>query len=485
MAAVNPTADPPPLPPNFPLPAVHQALEPYLAPPSSTLQTRHLISTHLQSLISSPRVASASGNDLEFSRFLDHELSFHPSPHRDYLTALRAHSAARAEYNHLSSELTPEPELEPNQQKDDETDAAQEWKADYLIVQQLKLHEDRLKVLREGLSTLAESPALRPLHKAYEGPDPPLIPAELQPGVIGGNSSSGGFKKSDQLAEEKILELQIRIAATKLRAKKEKKRAKAAEERARRNGITGEAAKRRGLMATQIELNNWLEEKLKSLSLEDSEIMSKGESPKKQRVPREPEITPEQMKEKIDRAYEEYLESRQNLLSLMTPIPTPGPLKTEPSPEDIKAMLSRRLYVPEPVPKPSMLAVIEAAEKVAPLKAAQKSTLAARNFFTSELRRAAIVEDDDEELRKDEADRMFTQMERESIVKLDHALQSLEAAKGVIKEVEELTGAPKEKRGIPVRSRGRTKVTEEDQAGSGGGIWAGLKGDVGVIGDGI
>ncbi|TGZ81840.1 hypothetical protein EX30DRAFT_340265 [Ascodesmis nigricans] len=480
--AASSSPDAPPLPPSFPLPAVHSILAPYLAPPSNALHLRHIITAHLRSLSSSPRITSSSGTPTEFDRFLDYELSQTPSPHRDYLTALRNYSQARAEYNAISSSLTPEPDPEPGEADPDIDPNSDDWRKDYLTVLQLRRHYARLQLLREGVNALSSAPSSRSLKEIYTGPPPRDLPEELQRNRT--TTSSTSPTSAESSSDPTIRELEKRIITLSTQLTHETALLNAAKQRSQSRPPPSEATKLRALQSVQIALTQWLEEKLSIEGPSSGDIASPHISSPQINSKNDTRATPATISNNIAQTYSLYLSSRKELLSLLSPLSTPPPLSTAPPKEELKETLAHRLDITPPPPRPTTLAVVEAAEKVRPLKHTLKSTMGVRNYLTSEVLKREVEEDvrEKREQEAEEGERKWRDEEEAAMARFVEAKRELEVANALVGEVETLANGEKKKRAIPVRGasgKGRVEDVREE------GVWTGLRGDVGVIGDGI
>lgn len=461
----------PPLPTNFPLPAVHKDLSPYIRPPSQTHQTRLLLSSHLASLTSQPRITSASGSNDEFTRFLDLELGRHAGIRRQYLTALRENAQARREHAAAVAALNT-PDDSDSDSEQEETDAA--WKADYLQTLQMRRQLSRLSVLREGVAALANSAAEHDLGAAYTHPAPE-IPDEL---TTAGRKAAGGQEKVE-VDDSLVLQLKKEIITTSESGFRELPR--------RREG----GGRVKALEAVHAELMGWLE---KALSVPEA-----AETAGKQKR----QTTGEEVVQGVDAAYAAYLDSRTELLALLAgrdENPPPLPDEDEEHAETTRDLLNHhRLDVTPPLPAPQVLRVLAAAEHLLPLAHTQKSLLAAQNQHSSAVsgRRAkgadvfadgggVSVEDPVSAAQGvgETVVRAMAVAEKAAEGHVKSAKERLEEAKKVADEVEVLCCGERKRRAIPVRGGGGGGRGEEGEEGQKG-VWAGLGGGVGVIGDGI
>ncbi|KAA8895109.1 hypothetical protein FN846DRAFT_354280 [Sphaerosporella brunnea] len=482
----------PPLPPSFPLPAVHKELSPFINPPAVTHTTRSTLSSHLHSLSQQPRISNASGSTDEFTRFLDLELSRQPGVRREYLAALRAHAEAKKEHAAavaaLHSASSSEAEDGDSAEESDEEEGGDGWRHAYLEVLRIRRQINRLTVLREGVAALAGSTIERPpqgLVGAYPHP-PPKVPDELRPTQKTGEMLAAGQEGESEA--ELVLRLQKRIvsAGEQLAAQA----AKVKEIRERQASQEGEGDRVLALRAVQAELLAWLERALSVPATDEGRGEGGvGGSPKKAAKGLDDVV------EAIEAAYEQYLAARTELLVLVkdnNAVPTPLPGEQEERAEETRQLLAGRLDVAPPLPAPQVLRVLSAAEHLVPLVKTQKALLAAQNHHATSIatQKAELAdlfpgaEDIGEaaKARGQEVVKTVAMAEKTAWGHVLSAQQKIEEAKKVANEVDELCGkkAPPKKRAIPVRGQ---KQAQEEEVPRG--IWGGLGGGVGVIGDGI
>lgn len=481
------SADPPPLPASFPLPAVHTELSRHIAPPPTTHFTRTLLATHLAALAAQPRITAAVGTPDEFSRFLDLELGrtsgvrrAHLTAHRDLAIARKEHAAARAALN---------AELATSEEDEEEADQDPAWMRPYMDVHRIRRKLERLAILRGGLSMLAEMKGVGgKLAAAYphRGPE---VPDEV---AAGGAREEGA---GDGGAEEAlVLELEKRIVGAAERVRVD---AAMVEEL---RGLAGEGDRARGLRAVNDALVGWCHH-----MMEFGEEEAVGESPGRRRdsfmvAPAKKSV--DQMMAEIDEAYTAYLAARRDLLSILASREAnPVPLAADDAAraEEARVLMAHRLDVAPPKPAPQVLRVLAAAEHLLPLARTQKALLAAQNHHSTSIARkraafsdkfsdgggVAAGEDPVEVARRrgGEVVQVVDAAEKEARVCVKAAKGSFEEIGVVAEEVEELCeGAgrkrEKAKKAIPVKA-GKVEVEPER------GIWGKLGGGVGVIGDGI
>jgi hypothetical protein len=455
----------------FPLPAVQASLAPFIATPSSVHQTRALLTSHLSSLSTQPRITHASGSTDEFTRFLDLELSRTPGVRRDYLLALREHAAAKREHAAALAALHSASSSEDEESESEEEEEGAGWKRDYLQVLRVRRQVNRLSVLREGVAALADSSIERPPHGiqgAYPLP-PPKVPEELRPAAKTEVNAEG--------REVLVLRLQKRIVEAGEMLERETERVRELRERGREEGD-----RRVALGKVQEELLAWLEKALAvpAAEEEDGDVLEKG------RV--------KDVVKDIDAAYHRYLYARTELLELLRDVNTvPAPLPGEDleRAEESRQLLAGRLDVAPPLPPPQVLRVLAAAEHLVPLVKTQKALLAAQNHHSNavarkreELAQVFPGKEDVVETAKrrgQEVVRTLALAEKEAWASVVAGGQRLEEARKAAGEVEELCAGGKrlpKKKAIPVR-----KQLQEEEPPRG--VWGALGGAVGVIGDGI
>jgi hypothetical protein len=466
------------MPPSFPLPAVHKELSPFIAAPSSVHQTRSLLSSHLHSLSTQPRITSASGSTDEFSRFLDLELSRQPGIRKDYLTALREHAAAKKEHAAALAALHSASSSEDEEDSEGEVEEGEAgWKHAYLEVLRVRRQINRLSVLREGVAVLADSTIERPaqgIQGAYSQA-PPKVPEELRPTAKTGEVAEEGENRA-----ELVLRLQKRIVEAGEQLEIESGRVKALREQ----GGGGDRALALGKV--QEELLAWLEKATEVPAAEEGDVVGQ-EKGKVKDVVRD-----------IDSAYERYLYARTELLGLLRDVnaaPAPLPGEEQERAEATRQLLAGRLDVAPPLPAPQVLRVLAAAEHLVPLVKTQKALLAAQNHHSNAVAKKReemaqlfpgkkdVVEA--AKTRGQEVVRTVALAEKEAWAHVVAGGQKLEEAKKAAVEVDELCAGgkrPQKKKAIPVRgSRAQQQQEEEPPRG----VWGALGGAVGVIGDGI
>jgi hypothetical protein len=446
-----------PLPTGFPLPAVHRDLSPYIRPPSHIHQTRQLLSAHLASLTSQPRITSASGSTDEFTRFLDLELGRGDGVRRQYLTALRAHAQAQREHAAAISAL----QAATASDSDDEDGGdgregldEQAWKESYLRTLRIRRAHNRLLILREGVAALSSTVPERDLKSAYTSPAPEAPPSlTTTHQEVTTNSAD-----SDALRLE--LEKRIVSVASSIGGPPLPKR---------------QGTKMQALQAVLEELSSWLEKKLS--------IPDPGEVGD-QNISGEQNISA-----RILLAYREYLAARKELLMVVGDTDaTPSPLEEE---EDMRPL--GRLDTTPPEAMPVVLRLLAAAEHLMPLVRSQKALLSAGNQFSGAVAKGRgrvadllqdggglAMEDPVNKAREkgEESVRTMAVAEKQARGFTQEARRKLEEARKTAEEVDTLCGKKERRSAIP--TRGGKKEEEESK-----GLWGGLGGNVGVIGDGI
>ncbi|KAI5844337.1 hypothetical protein BZA05DRAFT_174515 [Tricharina praecox] len=495
----------PPLPPSFPLPAVHRELAAYVHPPAETHRTRSLLTTHLHHLAAQPRITSASGSADEFRRFLELELGRHDGVRKNYLAALRENVEAKREYAAAVAALAASEEGDSGgdgEDDDDEEEAGREadgWKQAYVDVLRLRRQVGRLTVLREGVAALADASIERPpggLGGAY-AEKPPEMPEALMPaGKAAEEAGKGGVEAG---CEAVVLAVQRRIVeASEALAEETAKVGKL--------GNGGFGRRMDGLRAVQTELLAWLEKALTHEEVEETtaptaEDIDMEKSSTAAATTTSTKTIAEVLQD-IDAAYAGYLSARTELLEHMTDTlhTTAEPLSSEDAEqsEEIKELLASRLDVSPPLPAPQVLRVLARCEHLLPLVRTQKSLLVAQNWAASSFarRRIELTEllpspDDDVILaankKVEEVNTAMAAAEATAHGYNQHAIEQLRDAKIIAEELDTLcAGGSRKKakrRGIPVRGSGG-KFQQSEEEGPRG-VWAGLGGGVGVIGDGI
>lgn len=470
-----------------PLPAISAALAPYIHPPVETTRIRQLLTAHLASLASQPRVSAASGSTSEFTHFLDLELGRSPSSsaYRSHLTALREHATAKRAF---TAELNSTDYDEPADDEDDDgttrarEDGPGDWKEHYLMALKLRRQHFRLSILREYITELSSSDALPAgaLAGAYPHP-PPAVPDVLTTAAVKHTETLAG-EDEEGGAEAAVLDLQKRLVAAGAELRREEMRVAQAEAR------SGGGNRVEALARTRQALIEFIDAELSQVPAEEQE---EAHSPTKTHEPPH-QRTMDEVLTGISAAYDSYIASRSSLLVLLSAAPAPAPVVTPALPEQQGFV---GLHLPAPTPAPEVLRVLSAAEQLLPLNRAQKALLAAQNYFAAaaDQARKGLAEQfaTDEvisaaEARASQVEKTMRVAQKDAKNKVAEAEKSLEQAKERVKQVEELAVVQRKKKSeIPVKGRRARKeelIVEEE---GGGGLWDGLGGKVGVIGDGI
>ncbi|KAI5786667.1 hypothetical protein FPQ18DRAFT_348077 [Pyronema domesticum] len=446
-----------PLPTGFPLPAVHRDLAPYIRSPSHTHQTRQLLSAHLASLTSQPRITSASGSTDEFTRFLDLELGRGDGVRRQYLTALRAH--AQAQRDHAAAVTVLQAATADDSDDEDGGDSGegqdeQAWKESYLRTLRIRRAHNRLLILREGVAALSSTVPERDLKSAYTSPAPEAPPSltTTHQEVTTNSADSDALRLE---LEKRIVSVASSIGGSPL---------------PKRQGT-----KMQALQAVLEELSSWLEKKLSI-----PEPAEAGD----QNISGEQNISA-----RILLAYREYLAARKELLMVVGDTDaSPPPLEEE---EDMRPL--GRLDTTPPEAMPVVLRLLAAAEHLVPLVRSQKALLSAGNQFSGAVAKGRgrvadllqdggglAMEDPVSKAREkgEESVRTMAVAEKQAQGFTEEARKKLEEARKTAEEVDTLCGKKERRSAIP--TRGGKKEEEEPK-----GLWGGLGGNVGVIGDGI
>ena len=506
----------PPLPPSFPLPAVHRELAAYVHPPAETYRTRSLLTTHLHSLAGQPRITSASGSSDEFRRFLELELGRQDAGVRkQYLSALRENTGAKREYAAAVAALAAAEEPDSSSSGDDdggddsgeggEEQQAERrdggWKRAYVDVLRLRRQAARLTVLREGVAALADAAIERPqggLVGAYTE-KPPEMPEALIP--VGGAAEGADRDGAEGGCEAVVLDVQRRIVEASEAL---------AEETAKlgRLGDGGLGRRMDGLRAVQAELLAWLEKALAhgedatAPADEDLEMEEPPAATAATATAATSTKTTTDVLRDINAAYTGYLTARTELLEHMTgalnAVAEPLPSEEAERSEETKELLASRLDVSRPPPTPQVLRVLSRCEHLLPLVRTQKSLLVAQNWAASSIarRRVELAEllpsPDDDVLaaagkRAEEVNSAMAAAENVAQGYSQRAIEQLRQARTIAEELDVLCAGGSKKRakrrGIPVRGSGGRLLQSEDEGERG--VWASLDGGVGVIGDGI
>ncbi|KAL7268470.1 hypothetical protein RUND412_008910 [Rhizina undulata] len=510
----------PPLHPSFPLPAVHNALSPYINPSSTTLYQRQLVSAHIANLASEKRVTSNSGSTDEFQRFLALELGRAArGRRRELLEALREYHSSKSEWE----EAQQESENENDVKKKDSEAIDEDWKYEYLQTLKLRRQLQRITILREYLSAFTNgSLPAPPLQSASVGP-PPEPPVELLQETQKGATavpSRGKGPTAEGEAEMRIRKLEVAVLKLHSELSREEKLLAEVREDITSRGEIGPLSKasdrkKIALARAREELIAWIEEKLSKTSPDAPPISTLGIEKKKEHTQEEInsvlEITTD-----IKSAYDSYLSSRTTLVQLLASAKaSSAAAKSLTLPSSSDAGIPAPPGVSPLLPAPNILKVLVLTEELIPMVHAQKALLQCKNHLsltgTSSRKKLlemlnaqmAVVSKGAEKspLAPSPFDASVVSLtkalNRETAEKCDklHAeirehVQVAEASLDIIEkavtDIDVLAVAKKraESRIPLVRKGGRRKMEdgEEQEEAS---MWRKLAGDVGVIGDGI
>lgn len=422
---------------------------------------------------------------------------------KKYLVALRENVEAKREYAAAVAALVASEEGDSGEDGEDEEEEGEReedgWKQAYVDVLRLRRQVGRLTVLQEGVAALADAGIERPqggLVGAY-AEKPPEMPEALMPvGKMAEEVGKGGIEAG---CEAVVLAVQRRIVEASETLTEE-----TAKVQRLGNGEFG--SRMEGLRAVQTELLAWLERALTHDEVEETTAPAVEDSEMEKVAPAAATTTSTKtiadVLQEINAAYSGYLTARSELLEHMTGAinTTVEPLPSEDSEraEETRELLANRLDISPPLPTPQVLRVLSRCEHLLPLVRTQKSLLAAQNWAASSIarRRVELAElllspdDDVVSTANKKAEQVNTAMamaEETTRGYNQHAIDQLREAKVIAEELDTLcAGGSRKKakrRGIPVRGSGG-KLQQSEEEGPRG-VWAGLGGGVGFIGDGI
>ncbi|KAH0608185.1 uncharacterized protein H6S33_002237 [Morchella sextelata] len=495
----------PPPPAQFPLPAVHTALSPYIHPPQETLHIRQLATQHLANLSTEKRITDGSGSTDEFRRFLDFELG-RKGPdsgvRKEYLIALRENLKAKREYEAMLREGDDDNPGDEEEVNDLEEEG---WRELYLNTLKLRRQHERLELLRVYLNTVsnpnAEDLAAEAAENFNEQPPAPPIQLTAQRGT-GIGSDSEDIKAG---VEAMILRLEKEVVAAYEALEKEKNRIQDLQE-----GLHDDpqGTKKEALIRARDTLISWLEGQLARTTAggepEDEDMMD---------VTSEEEVegvSAQQIVDRIQAAYNDYLRSRTELVHILASAPSideTGPLSIDPTdlPTELPGTMKKT------IPAPPILSVLTAMEHLLPLTKYAKSLLYQRTQLSTSLssqqkKLLRLLESSLEKFSIQpppiaattvspslEMVTALASTSKAAIAKncievgknVTDAKKTLENVEGVLAEVETLVVMPKKEVSKIPMARRKKKGRREEEEEVDKGLWGGLGGGVGVIGDGI
>ncbi|KAH8149647.1 uncharacterized protein LAJ45_06278 [Morchella importuna] len=499
----------PPPPPQFPLPAVHTALSPYIHPPQETLHIRQLATQHLTNLSAEKRITDGSGSTDEFRRFLDFELGRKgpdSSVRKEYLIALRENLQAKREYEDILREGDDDSPGDEGGVKVLEEEEEEGWRELYLNTLKLRRQHERLELLRVYLNTVsnptAEDLAAEAAESFNEQPPAPPIQLTAQRGT-GIGSDSEEIKAG---VEAMILRLEKEVVAAYEALEQEKNRIQDLQE-----GLHDDpqGTKKEALMRARDTLISWLEGQLARTTAggepEDADMMDATSEEQA-----EGGSSAQQIVDRIQAAYNNYLRSRTELVHILasaSSIDEIGPLSIDPTdpPTELPGTMKK------PIPAPPILSVLTAMEHLLPLTKYAKSLLYQRTQLSTSLsaQQKQLLRLLESSLEKFSIQpppiaattvspslEMVTALasaSKAAIAKncievgknVTEAKKTLENVESVLAEVEALVIMPKKEVSKIPMARRKKKGRREEEEEADKGLWGGLGGGVGVIGDGI
>jgi hypothetical protein len=309
---------------------IQKALAPYIKPREQTAYVRRVLALHLDSHL---------GANNAFTRplaLVDQPAS--PESHRnipqglqrDYIRALAANAAARAQYDEIHQEITPSVEPANDQQLQEQREEKRAAGVDLLCQHaaaiETRKKKERLEVLQKHMDALGQMPAASTtfLHQnevfASCAPLPP-VPAEVMESfTLDSNAPRGDLKALASRLERVALRAKLRF---------EKEESLLQEVKDRTSGVVEHArpdAKLRALNATRDELITWIETEL-SKTVDDGDDQGEGEGEAKEgsirRIQEQDEIKTKVMEQlaEIKNLYTEYVASRKVLITATTSRP--------------------------------------------------------------------------------------------------------------------------------------------------------------------
>lgn len=506
-----------PLPPSFPLPAVHSSLAPFIHPPSETLHIQQLVTQQLTNLAAEKRITDGSGSQDEFQRFLDFELGRKgpgTAVRKEYLVALRANYEARKEYE----AAVREGEEDEDEDEDEEAEKTRQeagledgWREEYLNTLKLRRQHERLELLRVYLNTVSNPSPEDLVAEAAVGafneppPAPPVQLTAQKPTTNVGSSNEEIMAGVEQM----ILRLEKEIIGVYEVLEMEKIRIQDLQEGMRDNA---QGSKKEALIRARDTLISWIEGQLVRTTAgcepgpdEDSSMV----------VSEEGDIqTAEQVVDMIHATYREYLKSREQLVHILAFASSSTwdqPLVVDEPP----ATFTLPLTMKKTVPAPPILQALTAMEHLLPLVKHQKSLLSQKTQLSAALSThqkhllllleshleqqlhpspniAAATSSPSIEMAQSltTASRSASQTVYRAVNKnIVDARKALEGVENVLLEVERLVLAPKKDKEVVSKIPMARKKKAKGRRGEEGespekGLWGALGGGVGVIGDG-
>lgn len=294
-------------------------LEPYIRPREQANYIRRIIALHLKSSADAPL-----SQPLALAGVSDHDVAPAESGigsggiHGEYMDALRANVAARRQFESL---MQTRPETPTNQPGNDEDEEETSFLDEQLAILRLQKKRQKLSAVRKYLDQLVDQPAASPDYldagHIFDGTRArPAVPAEVMDSLVAESSAAPGGVDIGAQANQ----LEKTVLRAKLQLVQEEKLLAEAKARSRgRPSMVSNAAKLDALQATRAELVGWIEQELSSAPAEEDAPSS---TDRHRRDPAADQAAMTRGLADIKEKYAEYLESRRELLALISADPS-------------------------------------------------------------------------------------------------------------------------------------------------------------------
>ncbi|KFH44520.1 hypothetical protein ACRE_046870 [Hapsidospora chrysogenum ATCC 11550] len=352
---------------------LQNGLEPYIKPREQANYIRRILALHLASHsqdgpLSQPLALAAQRHDNVASATDAKGL------HREYLDALRANTAARRQFEDVVQARPGRPELFT-------TDSSASNPLDErLAILKLQQKRQKLSAVRKYLDQLVDQPAAAPCfldaEQIFKGaPPPPSVPKEVVNSLVAEKSAAAPDLRSQANQLEKV------VLRTKLLLRQEEKLLGEAKARSRnRPDVVSNGAKLEALNATRTELISWIESELGNASAEEPNDETEARTVSEGN-PEADQSTIEAGLLEIKQKYARYLESRRNLLSLVSARPRPCAVP------DLKPNMPQT--TPAVAPPPTNHLLIPYIERLLSLSRNQKALITQKSHLKSTLNKQA------------------------------------------------------------------------------------------------
>lgn len=302
----------------FPLPQVAQSLAPYIRTRQETLRIRRILSVFLAQNVDGAKPLSRTSlavpsDDARIKR-IPPEVS---GIRKKYLKALQAHVKAREEYEQFVQGPDQEALKAMRQEQQQIDDDSSAHVATYLELLQAQRRYQKLRILQDYLDLLAQKDAaksdyltLESISKEISGPPELLSTASVE--------SSSLITSSEDAIKALTLRLEKAVLRTQNAAEKERqllvqvKSEHHYEANSEETNCPDTSAEVFALSETRDELIRWIEQKLAEGN--QSEDTDKESIVDQERT----SLDVDQRKKAVEAKYEDYLQTRQSLVELMS-----------------------------------------------------------------------------------------------------------------------------------------------------------------------